>query len=73
MSQTEMSALDARPRIKVGLIGAEIQASKSPALHEREAAFHGFNYSYELIDLAVRNCGAEAPVSLKRHWDCEGM
>lgn len=60
MSQSETNAPDARPRIKVGLIGAEIQASKSPALHEREAAHHGFDYSYELIDLAVRNCGPEA-------------
>lgn len=41
----------ARP-IRVGLIGAGIQQSKSPPLHMREAALHGFDYSYELFDLA---------------------
>ncbi|MCR5859942.1 shikimate dehydrogenase [Mesorhizobium sp. J428] len=73
MSQTEISAFDARPRIKVGLIGAEIQASKSPALHEREAAFHGFDYSHELIDLAVHNCGAEALPLILREVEDKGF
>lgn len=35
----------------VGLIGAGIQGSLSPALHEREAAAHGVPYSYRRIDL----------------------
>ena len=43
-----------RPKIQVGLIGADIQMSKSPALHEREAGLHGLDYHYELIDLTVR-------------------
>ncbi len=46
-------------RIKVGLIGSDIQASKSPALHEREARLHGLDYSYELIDMRVRDVGLE--------------
>jgi Shikimate 5-dehydrogenase len=73
MSQTESTAPAARPRIKVGLIGAEIQASKSPALHEREAAFHGFDYSYELIDMAERNCGAEALPGLLKEVEDRGF
>ena len=46
-------------RIKVGLIGSDIQASKSPALHEREARLHGLGYSYELIDMRVRDLGLD--------------
>jgi shikimate dehydrogenase len=36
---------------EVGLIGAGIGASLSPALHEREAAELGLSYGYELIDV----------------------
>jgi shikimate dehydrogenase len=43
--------------IQVGLIGAGIQASLSPALHLREAGAHGLPYTYELIDLEA--LGAE--------------
>ena len=39
--------------IRLGLIGAAIQQSASPALHMREAAEHGFACIYELIDLDV--------------------
>lgn len=44
----------------VGLIGAGIQASLSPAMHEREGARQGFRYLYRLIDLEVLKLGAEA-------------
>jgi shikimate dehydrogenase len=37
----------------VGLIGAELEASLSPALHEREAAALGLRYVYERLDLAA--------------------
>src|SRR4051812_30095737 len=37
--------------VVVGLIGAGIGASFSPALHEREAARLGFDYEYRLLDL----------------------
>jgi len=43
---------DAR-QYTVGLIGADLQASLSPALHEREAAELGLRYAYERLDLAV--------------------
>ena len=35
----------------VGLIGAGIGSSLSPALHEREASLLGFDYEYRLLDL----------------------
>lgn len=37
---------------QVGLIGAGIQLSKSPALHEEEARNLGLKYRYELLDAA---------------------
>ncbi|GAA2649236.1 shikimate dehydrogenase [Paractinoplanes durhamensis] len=38
-------------RCLVGLIGAGIGTSLSPALHEREAGRHGLRYLYQLVDL----------------------
>ncbi len=35
----------------VGLVGARIEASLSPALHEREAAELGLDYRYKLLDI----------------------
>ncbi|MEO8491117.1 shikimate dehydrogenase [Pseudomonas sp.] len=40
-----------KPRILAGLIGAGIQASRTPALHEREGDAQGLRYLYQLIDL----------------------
>jgi shikimate dehydrogenase len=48
------------PACLVGLIGAGIQASRTPALHEAEAAAQGVRYLYKLIDLEVLRLGAEA-------------
>jgi shikimate dehydrogenase len=45
--------------IKTGLIGAGIQGSRSPALHLREAAAHGLQFSYELIDLETLDGGPD--------------
>ncbi|AIL63783.1 shikimate dehydrogenase [Pseudomonas alkylphenolica] len=39
------------PGILAGLIGAGIQASRTPALHEHEGHALGLNYLYRLIDL----------------------
>ncbi len=39
------------PRLLLGLIGAGIQRSQSPALHEQEARHHGLRLHYQLIDL----------------------
>jgi shikimate dehydrogenase len=46
--------------ILVGLIGAGIQASRTPRLHEREGAEQGLRYVYKLVDLEVLGIGAES-------------
>ncbi len=43
-----------------GLIGAGIQLSRSPALHEREADEQGLRYIYKLIDLDKLGVAVEA-------------
>lgn len=43
----------------VGLIGAGISTSFSPALHEREADRQGLRYLYKLLDLDVLGGGPE--------------
>ena len=42
---------DQSPRLLLGLIGSHIQASRTPAMHEREAGEHGLRCLYQLIDL----------------------
>ena len=37
--------------VLAGLIGAGIQQSRTPAMHEREGAAQGVGYVYRLIDL----------------------
>jgi shikimate dehydrogenase len=46
--------------LRVGLIGAGIQASRTPAMHMREGAAQGLRYDYELIDLETLGLGVEA-------------
>lgn len=48
----------------MGLIGAGIATSLSPALHEREADHHGLRYLYQLIDLDHLGLGSDAVASL---------
>lgn len=48
------------PAVLAGLIGAGIQASRTPAMHEREGAEQGLRYVYRLIDLNVLKIGVEA-------------
>lgn len=40
--------------VRVGLVGREILASRSPWLHEQEALAQGFALRYELIDFTAR-------------------
>ncbi len=49
-----------QPALLAGLIGAGIQASRAPALHEREGAEQGLRYVYKLIDLDRLGLGAAA-------------
>jgi shikimate dehydrogenase len=53
-------AISSQPSFLVGLIGAGIQASRTPAMHEREGAEQGLLYLYKLIDLEKLALGADA-------------
>jgi shikimate dehydrogenase len=55
-----MSNENVERKLLIGLIGAGIQRSLSPALHEEEARFHGIRLHYQLIDLDQAGVGAEA-------------
>ncbi len=48
------------PSCLVGLIGAGIQASRTPAMHEREGDEQGLRYLYRLVDLQALGLGADA-------------
>jgi shikimate dehydrogenase len=56
----------------VGLIGAGIQASRTPAMHEREGAEQGLRYTYRLLDLEKLGVGAEALPDLIARAEREG-
>ena len=59
--------------IRVGLIGAGIQASRSPYLHESEARAAGFALCYELIDMEQRGVGVEALPDLLAEAQAQGF
>jgi shikimate dehydrogenase len=46
-------------KLLVGLIGAGIQRSLTPAMHEQESRHHGLRLHYQLIDLDVAKVGAD--------------
>jgi shikimate dehydrogenase len=46
-----VSIVSQNPAVLAGLIGAGIQASRTPALHEHEGDAQGLRYLYRLIDL----------------------
>ena len=52
-------AMMERPAFLVGLIGAGIQASLTPALHEREADEQGLRLLYQKIDLERLGLGPQ--------------
>ena len=55
-----MTSWDQRPAVLAGLIGSGIQASRTPAMHEREGAEQGLRLIYRLVDLDVLRLGPEA-------------
>jgi Shikimate dehydrogenase substrate binding domain len=59
--------------ILVGLIGAGIQSSLSPAMHQREGAAQGFGYTYRLIDLDLLGLTAAALPDLMASAEREGF
>jgi shikimate dehydrogenase len=58
--------------IRVGLIGAAIQQSKSPAMHEAEAKALGIALDYRLFDLTALGVGPEALDGLLRQVEALG-
>ena len=48
------------PSVLLGLVGAGIQLSRTPRMHEAEAAAQGMRLVYRLIDLDMLGIGAEA-------------
>jgi shikimate dehydrogenase len=58
--------------IRLGLIGASIQQSRSPFMHETEARALGLDLDYELLDLKVMGVGPEALPDLLRQVEREG-
>ena len=48
------------PNVLIGLIGAGLQSSMSPALHMREGAAQDLVYLYKLIDLDQLGLDANA-------------
>jgi shikimate dehydrogenase len=66
MTSTQQSIL-------VGLIGAGIQASRTPAMHEREGAEQGLRYTYRLIDLEKLGAETEALPELIANAEREGF
>jgi shikimate dehydrogenase len=55
-----MTELESSGKLLLGLIGAGIRRSRTPALQEREAAEHGLKCIYQLIDLERLNLSAES-------------
>ena len=55
-----MSGQNIQRSILCGLIGSGIQASRTPAMHEREGEEQGRRYVYRLIDIAALGLGVEA-------------
>ena len=53
-------------KVLLGLIGAGIQRSMSPALHEEEGRHHGLRVHYQLIDLDAAGVGLEVLPELMR-------
>jgi len=49
-----------KPALLLGLIGAGIQASRAPALHQQEAAEQGLRCIYKLIDTERLSIGTDA-------------
>lgn len=66
-------AQEMNAKLLLGLIGAGIQASRSPAMHEAEGAAHGRVCLYQLIDLKVLRLGVEALPELLRATELMGF
>jgi len=61
------------PQVHVGLIGAGIQRSSSPALHMDEGTAQGLDYRYVLLDLDLIGGGATALPQLLDQAEAQGF
>src|SRR3954454_10844526 len=59
--------------IQIGLVGAGIGTSLSPALHEREAAELGLRYAYRTFDTDVLGLGVGEILSRAREAGYAGL
>jgi shikimate dehydrogenase len=55
-----MSRYDTKPSILLGLIGQDIQGSRSPEMHMQEGEAQGLRCVYKIIDLTVLGVGVDA-------------
>ncbi|NTF44313.1 shikimate dehydrogenase [Rhizobium rhizogenes] len=60
-------------QLRVGLIGAGIGRSLTPAMHMREGENYGLSYRYDLIDLEVRGLGVSALPALIDEAEAQGF
>lgn len=59
--------------VRVGLLGREILASRSPWLHEQEASAQGFALTYELFDFSARGLRDEDLPDVLERVEREGF
>jgi shikimate dehydrogenase len=59
--------------VRVGLLGREILASRSPWLHEQEARAQGFALTYELFDFSARGLRDEDLPDVLQRVEREGF
>jgi quinate/shikimate dehydrogenase (NAD+) len=62
-----------RPRYLIGLIGAGIQRSRSPAMHEAEADAHHLRCIYQLVDLQTLGRGIDSLPALVEAAEAMGF
>ncbi|HET9103250.1 MAG TPA: shikimate dehydrogenase [Solirubrobacteraceae bacterium] len=68
--------IEPKPRIRVGLVGAGIGPSLSPALHEEEGRRQGFSYTYcrfDLTDLGLDADGVRSVIDEARGRGYRGL
>jgi len=66
MTTSSSQLSSSQPAFLAGLIGAGIQASRTPSMHEREGAEQGVPSTYKLIDIDKLGVGPEALPELLR-------
>lgn len=67
---SSLEPANAAPSVLVGLVGRNIQRSRTPRMHEDEGARHGLRYSYKLIDAAGQH---ETPLDITQILQAAGL